>query len=93
MLDDITPVVAPIVGVRLVREWPLALILLRLDARLWIRCAASSSSFLCKESLGSNIARSSSYGSPRCRPRICMAMITIFEITLNSAEKDASMFG
>lgn len=54
---------------------------------LFFRSAASSSSFRCSPSLGSNTALSSAYGNPRCRPRICMAMMTSLEMVPNCALK------
>ena len=59
--------------------------------RVRTRRAASADSFSWRCSLGRRIARSSSYGRPRCRPRTCMAIITNLAITPNSAEKDALM--
>lgn len=62
---------------------------LRLRARSW----ASACSCCSSRELGSMIALSSAYGRPRWRPRICIAIIMSFEMTLNWAEREVSVFG
>ena len=97
ILPRLHPVDSPVSGLKSPFGWVPCTADVSLIGRLDLRRAKilcpSFVSFSCKLYEGKRMARSSSYGKPRCRPRICIAMMTSFERTWNSAEKDALMVG